>query len=111
MMVVVYMFFAMYFGTLNDRNTVDRRVILCVAIIMWSLATALAGAAGGIVSLVIIRSLVGVGEAAYGTIAAPLLSDYYPKSERNLVFSFFYVAIPIGAALGFAIGAGVGACK
>jgi len=56
----------------------------------------------------IARSFVGVGEAAYATIAPALLSDYYPAARRNRILSFFYIAIPFGAALGYGIGGVVG---
>lgn len=65
-MVVVYMIFAVIFGVLSDRDIVDRRYLLCGAIIFWSIATASAGLATNLVQLVALRSLVGVGEAAYG---------------------------------------------
>lgn len=65
-MVVVYMIFAVIFGVLSDKQLVDRRYILFGAILFWSAATALAGLANNIVQLVALRSLVGVGEAAYG---------------------------------------------
>jgi len=84
-MIVVYMFFAAIFGMLSDKDVYDRRLILCVAIAFWSICTGLAGLANSLVALVLIRSLVGVGEAAYGTIAPPMLSDFYPdKVHRTL---------------------------
>jgi len=107
-MVVMYMIFAVIFGVLSDKQIIDRRVIIFGAIIFWSVATTLAGLAQNIVQLVAIRSLVGVGEAAYGTIAPPMLSDFYPSKERNVVYGIYYLAIPLGGALGFAIGAVIG---
>jgi MFS family permease len=74
----------------------------------WSLATSLAGLAENLVQLVALRSLVGVGEAAYTTITPAVLSDFYPYKERNIVFGIYYLAIPIGGALGFAVGAVLG---
>ena len=85
-MVVVFMVFAVIFGTIADRQILDRRVLLCMAIMFWSAVTALAGLANDIVALVLIRSLVGIGEAAYGTIAPPMLTDFFPSHERNIVF-------------------------
>ena len=107
-MIVVFMIFAMLFGTMSDKKVLDRRVILCGAIIFWSCATALAGLATNLVQLVALRSLVGVGEAAYGTIAPPMLSDFFLEHERNTVYGIYYLAIPVGAALGFGIGAVLG---
>ena len=37
-----------------------------------------------------------------------MLTDFYPAVERNVVFGSYYLAIPVGAALGFGIGAGLG---
>lgn len=104
-MVVVYAALATLFGWANDYEVVDRRVLLAIAIVFWSAATALAGLATDLTSLVLLRSLVGVGEAAYGTIAPPMLSDFYPLHERQIAFAIYYLAIPVGAALGFGIGA------
>jgi predicted MFS family arabinose efflux permease len=33
-----------------------------------------------------------------------VISDFYPERERNRVLSFFYIAIPVGAALGYLAG-------
>ena len=107
-MVVVYMIFAMIFGWLADKQIYDRRFIMTAAVLFWSLATFLAGFATDLTSLVLLRSLVGVGEAAYGTIAPPMLSDFYPEKDRNIVYGVYFLAIPIGGALGYGIGSSVG---
>lgn len=107
-MIVVFMIFAMIFGTVTDKQLVDRRFMLCAGIIIWSAATSLAGLANNLVQLVCIRSMVGVGEAAYGTIAPPMLSDFYPDRERNVVYGIYYLAIPVGGALGYGVGAVLG---
>lgn len=69
----MYMISAVIFGTLTDKGVVDRRYLLCGGIIFWSIATALAGLSKNIVQLVVIRSLVGVGEGAYGRIKSAFL--------------------------------------
>ena len=108
-MVIVYMIAAVIFGSLNDQGKIDRRALLAGGVAFWSLATALAGLSQNLAQLVFFRSLVGVGEAAYGTIAAPYLADFFPLHERGAVYGIFYLAIPVGGALGFGIGATVGA--
>jgi MFS family permease len=50
------------------------------------------------------RAAVGIGEAAYATIAPALLADYYLPSRRGRIFAIFYMAIPVGAALGYVVG-------
>ena len=107
-MVLVYMVSAVCFGLLNDREAFDRRALLAGGVAFWSLATAAAALAQDLGTLVALRSLVGVGEAAYGTIAPAYLADFYPPRERNVVFGVFYLAIPVGGALGFGVGAVVG---
>ncbi len=100
--IVVYTFTSPLFGILGDRGSRPRLLALGVGI--WSVATALAGRATGFVSLFLARSAVGIGEAAYGTISPGLLADYYPKSRRGRVFAVFFVAIPVGSALGYVVG-------
>ena len=90
------MFFAPMFGMLNDKKLVDRRYLICGAIVFWSLATSLAGFAQNLTALVLIRSLVGVGEAAYTTIAPPMLFDFYPYQERAIIMGIYFLAVPIG---------------
>ncbi len=50
------------------------------------------------------RAAVGIGEAAYATIAPALLADYYPPPRRGRIFAIFYMAIPVGSALGYVVG-------
>jgi len=100
--IVLLMLASPWFGTRGDRGSRTRLIAAGVA--LWSVATASAGLAVSFVTLILARATVGVGEAAYGTIAPSLLADYYPKNLRGRVFSVFFAAIPIGAALGFLIG-------
>lgn len=60
--------------------------------------------------LITFRVFVGVGEASYATISPSLISDSYTPAKRNNALTLFYVAIPVGAALGTIIG-GVIAAK
>lgn len=107
-MTLVYSVLAVIFGWLNDYQLMDRRLILFIAIIVWSIATTFAGLARNLTSLVLLRSLVGVGEAAYSSITPPMLSDFYMLHERQVVYAIYYLALPIGGAFGFMIGALVG---
>jgi MFS transporter, Spinster family, sphingosine-1-phosphate transporter len=100
--ILVYMLTSGLFGVLGDRRSRPRMIAIGVAV--WSVATALGGLTSGFVSLLAARALVGVGEGTYGTIAPGLLADYYPRAQRGRVFSIFFAAIPIGAALGFVLG-------
>lgn len=105
--VLVYMVASPLFGALADR--VRRPVLIAAGVALWSLATAGAALAQGFATLLLARALVGIGEAAYATLAPPLLADLYPPERRNTVLTWFYVAIPLGSALGFAVGGWLGA--
>jgi MFS family permease len=100
--LLVYLFTAPVFGALGDRRSRPRLIALGVGI--WSLATALSGFAGSYLALLGARAAVGIGEAAYGTIAPALLGDYFPASQRGRVMAVFFCAIPVGAALGYIVG-------
>ena len=50
------------------------------------------------------RAAVGVGEASYNTVAPVIISDMYPPAERTAKLAVFYIAIPLGSAMGFMIG-------
>ena len=105
--VIIYMLACPLFGTLADRW--PRKVVIAGGVLVWSLATGAAAWAVGFWSFLAARALVGVGEAAYATLSPALLSDLYPPERRNRVLTIFYVAIPVGAALGFVLGGAVGA--
>lgn len=100
--MVAYMLFSPVFGRLGDSRS--RWAIIGAAVIVWSLATGGTGLATGYLVLLFTRCLVGIGEAAYGPIAPAMLSDLYPVDHRGRVMSWFYMAIPVGSALGFVIG-------
>lgn len=100
--LVSYFMTSPVFGRLGDRGSRPR--ILGAAVAFWSLTTAAAGLARNFTQLVIARACVGVGEAAYSTISPALLADYYSTEQRGRAFAFFYVALPVGAAMGFVLG-------
>jgi MFS transporter, Spinster family, sphingosine-1-phosphate transporter len=100
--VIVYMLTSPIFGALGDRGRRPRLVAAGVAI--WSVATALAGFARSYATLLASRAMVGVGEAAYATIAPALLADHFPAEKRGRVFAVFFAAVPIGAAAGYVLG-------
>jgi MFS family permease len=100
--LVVYTVLAPVFGALGDRRSRPRLIALGVA--CWSFATALSGFAINYLTLFAARAAVGVGEAAYVTIAPSLLSDYFPVRQRGRVMAIFFCAIPVGSALGYVVG-------
>ncbi len=90
------------FGWLGDRWS--RKWLIAAGIFVWSVGTILTGFAATFALMVGFRVLVGLGEASYATISPSLISDSYAPAKRNNALTIFYVAIPVGAALGTIIG-------
>jgi len=101
-----YMLLAPFFGWLGDHWS--RVKLASGGLIVWSLATALAGFAPGYRTLLAARATVGVGEASFGTVSPGLIADYFSKEQRGRILSLFYVAIPVGSALGYLLGGVLG---
>jgi MFS family permease len=100
--MVVYMIGAPVFGRLAERTS--RWVLVGIGVVLWSLASGASGMATTFVALLLTRCLVGIGEAAYGPVAPAIISDLYPVKIRGRVLARFYVAIPVGSALGYVLG-------
>ena len=96
-----------FFGYLGDR--VPRRWLITAGVLVWSLGTLMSGHVGTFGSLLVFRVLVGFGEASFGTISPGWIADLFPSARRNNAISFFYLAIPVGSALGYVIGGVVAA--
>ena len=96
------------FGYLGDR--LSRRKLMAIGVIGWSLGTCLTGIAQGFSFMIFCRVLVGLGEASFGAIGPAVISDAYDAKKRNKAITIFSLAVPLGAALGFALG-GVIAAK
>jgi MFS family permease len=103
--MAVYMVGAPVFGRLAERRS--RWMLVGIGVILWSLASGASGLAGGFIGMLLTRCFVGVGEAAYGPVAPTLLSDLYPVKQRGQVLARFYLAIPVGTAVGYILGAAV----
>ncbi len=100
--LIAYFITSPVFGVLGDR--LSRTRLMALGVSAWSIATAATGIMRNFAQLMTARSFVGVGEAAYATISPALLSDYFPQSQRGRAFAVFYLAIPVGAAVGYLLG-------
>lgn len=77
--------------------------------VLWSLATLLCGWAENYLQLLAARLLVGVGEAAYGSVGIAVVISVFPVSMRSTLASAFLAGTVVGQVLGVAIGAQVAA--
>jgi MFS family permease len=103
---VVYMLVAPLTGWLGDHFR--RKPLIIAGAVLWSVATLGTLWVHDYWTLYIRHALVGVGEATFGIFAPAVLADFYPERERNRILSIFYLAIPVGAALGYVAGGELG---
>ncbi len=105
--MIGYFITSPFFGYLGDR--ISRKALVILGILIWSIGTVLTGFAQGFGLLLFFRVLVGVGEASYATLAPSLISDTWRPDKRNNALTIFYVAIPVGAAIGYIMGGAIAA--
>ncbi|MGC2321284.1 MAG: MFS transporter [Terriglobales bacterium] len=103
---VFYMAVAPFIGMAADRYS--RRWILFTGVFLWSGATLLTAVAHDYHTLLIRHTVVAIGESSYATIAPALLADLFPEERRGRMLSIFYLAIPVGTAMGYILGGSLG---
>jgi MFS family permease len=100
--MIVYTLVSPLIGWLGDRY--NRKRLLAFGVGLWSVATVGTAFASGYYEMFFWRALLGVGEASYGIIAPTLLADLFPPRQRGRVMGLYYLALPVGGALGYIIG-------
>ena len=100
--LIVYAVATLPLGVWADRGIRKNIVALCVGI--WSLSTALAGFAQNLFQLFSMRATLGIGEAGYAPASLSLLGDFFSKSRRARILSYWSIGTLIGAAIGVALG-------
>ena len=93
-------------GWLGDHFR--RKPLIIGGAVLWSLATLGTAWVHDYWSMFLRHALVGVGEATFGIFAPAVIADFYPERDRNRILSIFYLAIPLGAALGYLAGGNLG---
>lgn len=97
-----YMVVAPIFGYLGDRYS--RKWLLVIGISIWVGAVLAGSFMESFTGFIIMRAIVGIGEASYSTIAPTIISDMFVKDARSKCLAIFYFAIPVGSGLGYVVG-------
>jgi MFS transporter, Spinster family, sphingosine-1-phosphate transporter len=100
--LIFYTLAAPVMGPLADRYS--RRLIIALGAFAWSAVTLLTAVSYSYTALLIRHTIVGIGEASFVTISPTFVADLFPESKRGRVLGIFYLAIPVGFALGYLIG-------
>ena len=85
-------------GFLADR--LSRKAIIAFGILFWSSATFAGGLATGFMTLLLARSFVGLGEAAYAPAAQSMISGSFPQERRASAQAIFASGMLLGGAFG-----------
>jgi predicted MFS family arabinose efflux permease len=96
-----YMLMAPLMGWLADRY--PRKYVIAFGGIVWSGATLLTAFTKNYPELLFRHCVVGIGEASFATIAPTFIVDLFPEEKRGRVMGIFYLAIPVGTALGYGL--------
>jgi len=92
-----YLVFQIVGGWVSDRFGARRTLIACG--IVWAAATALTGMAGGLISLLAARLLLGFGEGATFPAATSAMSRWVIKEQRGFAQGVTHAAARIGNAV------------
>mmetsp|Transcript_25869 Transcript_25869/g.79866 ORF Transcript_25869/g.79866 Transcript_25869/m.79866 type:complete len:578 (-) Transcript_25869:255-1988(-) len=80
-----------------------KSIIIC-GLVTWCAACFVTGVMHGFWGLLITRAFVGVGEAAYAGYTVTMVDNMAPPHLRTLWIGIFYAMIPVGTAIGMAMG-------
>jgi MFS family permease len=99
---IFYSFLGIPLAAWADRSS--RRNVLAWSCALWSAATGVCGLAVNFSMLFGARIFTAIGEAGGSPPSHSLISDYFPKLKRGTAFSIYALAVPIGTAIGAAVG-------
>lgn len=80
--------------------------VKCVFVMatVWSLATVSCMFTRSYATLFAARSLVGLGEAGYGSVGAALIASHFPARLRGALLAAFFASASVGSVLGVLLG-------
>ena len=99
--IVFYSIAGLFMGVLADM--VNRPKLIAFGVILWSIFTALTGAAKGFISMALPRIFIGVGESILTPTSMSLLSDSFPSKKMGFAAGFYYMGVPIGVGVSLLI--------
>jgi MFS family permease len=82
----------------------SRRKAIGIMALLWSVFTFLTGKAWSFWSVLVPRSLVGVGEAGFSAGGTAMVGAAYSHKARGAAMGVFNMSIPLGVALGSVLG-------
>ena len=99
--VFFYVLMGLFMGALADR--VNRPRLIAAGLILWSVLTAVSGAAKNFFQIGIARLFIGIGESTMTPASMSMLSDLFPAEKRGSATGLYYLGIPLGAGGSFLV--------
>ena len=99
---VFYTLLGVPMGLLADR--INRRNLIAIGVVFWSLMTALGSVARSFGSLAVVRMGVGVGEATLAPAAFSMIADYFPKERLSSALSVYSMGVQLGTGIALIAG-------
>ena len=99
--IVFYSIAGLFMGVLADM--INRPRLIAFGVVLWSVFTALTGAAKGFVTMALPRMFIGVGESILTPTSMSLLSDSFPAKKMGFAAGFYYMGVPIGVGVSLLI--------
>jgi MFS transporter, Spinster family, sphingosine-1-phosphate transporter len=87
---------------LADRTNRVRSIVVMAAV--WSLATISCMVTRNYSQLLAARSIVGLGEAGYGSVGAALIASHFPQRMRGALLAAFFASASLGSVIGVMLG-------
>ncbi|XP_065180631.1 MFS-type efflux pump MSMEG_3705-like [Sycon ciliatum] len=103
--ILIYTFAGIPLGFLAD--SVNRKVMLSIALFFWSAMTILTGLSKEYWHLVVLRLGLGLGEAGCTPMAVSILSDYFPADLRGSALGVYNWGIYTGYSMSYALANGI----
>ena len=85
-----------------DRTSRVKSIVVMATV--WSLATISCMFTRSYGQLLAARSLIGLGEAGYGSAGAALIASHFPARMRGALMACFFAAASVGSVLGVMLG-------
>lgn len=85
-------------------DRLSRKHTIGIMAAIWSFATAAAAFTKSFSQLLFTRTVIGAGEAGYAPGGMAMISALYPKEKRSWINGIWNASIPLGGAIGVALG-------
>ena len=82
----------------------SRKKTIGIMAVVWGIATALGAFSKSYKQLFATRTVIGVGEAGYAPGGSAMMSALFPVEKRAMKMGIWNASIPLGSAIGIAIG-------